>query len=113
MQLPHIFAGTLREHYLMLFGAAGIFAMFSGFAGAWVGSWLTARKIERSLKTLAELQAARMDAVQHSTMMQAIDAISLEVERISEAQRFTSKLLVERNGQMMPALREAKSITPH
>lgn len=31
-------------------------------------------------------------------MEQAIDAIALEVERISEGQRFTTKLLSERSG---------------
>jgi hypothetical protein len=31
-------------------------------------------------------------------MEQAIDAIALEVERIAEGQRFTTKLLSERSG---------------
>ena len=113
MQLPHIFMGTLRDHYIMLFGAAGAFALATGFVGAWVGSWLTTRRIERSLKQVAELRVTGMEAAQHSSMMQAIDAIALEVERISEAQRFTSKLLTERPGAMVPLLRESKSITPH
>ena len=30
-------------------------------------------------------------------MEQALDSIAIEVERISEAQRFTTKLLAERN----------------
>lgn len=34
---------------------------------------------------------------------QAVDAIALEVERISEAQRFTTKLLSERHAQESPA----------
>jgi hypothetical protein len=32
-------------------------------------------------------------------MEQAIDSIAIEVERISEGQRFTTKLLAERNNQ--------------
>jgi hypothetical protein len=36
-------------------------------------------------------------------MEQAIDAIAVEVERISEAQRFTTKLLVERGGTALGA----------
>jgi hypothetical protein len=32
-------------------------------------------------------------------MEQAIDSIAIEVERISEGQRFTTKLLSERNNQ--------------
>ncbi|HSA57565.1 MAG TPA: hypothetical protein VLE53_17765 [Gemmatimonadaceae bacterium] len=38
--------------------------------------------------------AARLDR-----MEQAVDAIALEVERISEGQRFTTKLLSERAGE--------------
>ena len=37
-------------------------------------------------------------------MEQAIDSVAVEVERISEGQRFTTKLLSERaNGQIAPA----------
>ena len=44
---------------------------------------------------------------------QAVDAIALEVERISEGQRFTTKLLSEQN-QMLPraAARQLTSNTP-
>jgi hypothetical protein len=33
-----------------------------------------------------------------SRIEQAVDAIAIEVERISEAQRFTTRLLAEKNG---------------
>ena len=36
-------------------------------------------------------------------MEQSIDAIAVEVERISEGQRFTTKLLSEREGHALPA----------
>ena len=36
-------------------------------------------------------------AAQMARMEQAIDSIAIEVERISEGQRFTTKLLAERN----------------
>jgi hypothetical protein len=36
-------------------------------------------------------------------MEQAIDSIAIEVERISEGQRFTTKLLAERGGAGEPA----------
>jgi hypothetical protein len=44
---------------------------------------------------------------------QAVDAIALEVERISEGQRFTTRLLSEQN-QMLPraAARQLTSNTP-
>lgn len=43
---------------------------------------------------------------------QAVDATAVEVERISEAQRFTTKLLVEKGkpGQELP---RSKVVTPH
>jgi hypothetical protein len=51
-------------------------------------------------------------------MEQAIESIALEVERIGEAQRFTTKLLTERQADAaarlgVPARREPGTITPH
>ena len=48
-----------------------------------------ARRVELPPETTARFER----------MEQAIDAIAVEVERISEAQRFTTKLLAERSGQ--------------
>lgn len=42
--------------------------------------------------------SARLERMEH-----AIDAISVEVERISEGQRFTTKLLADRDAQVLPA----------
>lgn len=54
-----------------------------------------ARRVERGplpgSSTSPEVQA-RLER-----MEQALDSIAIEVERISEAQRFTTKLLAERN----------------
>ena len=49
---------------------------------------------------------------------QAVESIALEVERIGEAQRFTTKLLAERQPDAaarlsVPARREPGTITPH
>ena len=48
---------------------------------------------------------------------QAVEAIALEVERIGEAQRFTTKLLSERQADAAPRIpvprREPGTITPH
>jgi hypothetical protein len=41
---------------------------------------------------------ARLERMEH-----AIDAIAIEVERISEGQRFTTKLLSERESHTLPA----------
>ena len=46
---------------------------------------------------------------------QAVDAIALEVERISEGQRFTTKLLADRAADRLPAAPDAqrRHVTPH
>lgn len=55
-----------------------------------------ARRVERGEvgTRLPNEVAARLER-----MEQAIDSIAVEVERISEGQRFTTKLLSERTGQ--------------
>ena len=61
-----------------------------------------ARKLDRSSAVppgTAEM-AARLERMEH-----AIDAIAVEVERISEGQRYTTRLLSER-GAKQPALAE-------
>jgi hypothetical protein len=61
---------------------------------------------EGSLPALDEM-AQRLARIE-----QAVDATAVEVERISEAQRFTTKLLVEKGHQVMDGSR-ARVITPH
>jgi hypothetical protein len=43
---------------------------------------------------------ARLERIEH-----AVEAVAIEVERISEGQRFTTKLLSERGGQGVPPAR--------
>jgi hypothetical protein len=72
----------------------GFFAMVATIA---VGAPLArafARRMERDSKTkLAPEVTSRLERIE-----QAVDAIAIEVERISEGQRFTTKLLTERAG---------------
>jgi hypothetical protein len=42
-----------------------------------------------------------------------VDATAVEVERISEANRFMAKLLADRNGPPTPATRPERAVTPH
>lgn len=46
-------------------------------------------------------------------MEQTIDSIAIEVERVSEAQRFTAKLLAERSGDAAQVRPPGRVITPH
>jgi hypothetical protein len=52
-------------------------------------------------------------ATRLARMEQAIDATAVEVERISEAQRFTTKLLVDKGHQAINGESARKVVTPH
>jgi hypothetical protein len=53
---------------------------------------------EGAVPTIPGDVTARLERMEH-----AIDAIAVEVERISEGQRFTTKLLSERESHALPA----------
>lgn len=83
----------------------GFFAMVATIA---VGAPLArafARRMDRDSKSgrLAPEVSSRLERIE-----QAVDAIAIEVERISEGQRFTTKLLTERSS----ATREQESRRP-
>lgn len=58
-------------------------------------------------RTLDEI-SARLERIEN-----AVDAIAIEVERVSEGQRFTSKLLAERAQVAAPPSVPLKQTTPH
>lgn len=116
MNLPPIFFGTLRDHYILLFSAAGGVALVAGFVGAWIGSHLASRRSARMV--VKELAGEVSSAPQFQQIMQAMDVLSVEVERLSEGHRFVARLLSERAEHDRLAaipVRERKSehITPH
>lgn len=57
-----------------------------------------ARRIERGAPVAPPIPAEVRDQLRQ--ISQSVDAIAIEVERISEAQRFTTKMLVDRNREM-------------
>jgi hypothetical protein len=65
--------------------------------------------IARAFARRIEQAPAQSPAIPHEVvarlerMEQAIDAIAVEMERVSEGQRFTTKLLAERGGERLPA----------
>ena len=113
---PPVINGTLREHYLLLFGGAGIFALGVGGIAAWIGAWLGARRVARRAIDEMLRERARLDEARFVALSQSMEAIALEVERISEAQRFQSRLL-ERQAAAPAAVpaprREPGVVTPH
>ena len=109
MVIQHLLAGTSREHYIILFSAAGAIGLAAGLVGSWIGGYLGARRAV-SAERLNRIESQQ--SLQLGPVMHALDAIALEVERISEAQRFTTKVLSERQPVPLPRA-EPRSITPH
>jgi len=93
--LPMHFLGTMREHYVLLFGAAGGIGLMAGFVGSWIGGWLGARRAVRSAQLNAPV-ASDASRVQIAQLSQMVEAIAIEVERVAEGQRFTTRLLADR-----------------
>ena len=115
--IPHLIAGTLREHYILLFGSAGAFGLASGALGAWLGARTAARAVARTLD--GAQQRTGLEAEQLRRLAADVEVIGVEVERIAEAQRFAAKLLAERREDRrdLPTLaaeRRAPGVpTPH
>ena len=125
--LHSIFHG-MRERDAMMLLAAGGTALFVGSVGAWLGAHFGARRaVKRAFRDRIEIPSL-VTEVRYDELARSIDAIALEVERISEAQRFAAKLLVERTNTTVnaPAVnaptvataaaiprREAGVTTPH
>lgn len=79
-----------------------------------VGLWIRAR--ERAIRANAgirPLKASPTPDLEH--LVNAVEAIAVEVERISEAQRFTAKVLAERTEAATPRIpvQPERVITPH
>lgn len=113
--LPQLFFGTTREHYLLLFGVASTVAMFTGAISAWIGAYFGGRQAARRIR---EAQAVELDrsAAEIAALREAVETIGIEVERIAEGQRFTTKILAERTEtRALPEVtrRPQGAITPH
>jgi hypothetical protein len=79
---------------ISLFVMGGLAIILSPIARAW------ARRMDAEAQRggLGADVGARLERIE-----QAVDAIALEVERISEGQRFTTRLLSERATERLPA----------
>ena len=97
-----VFHGMRERDALMLVAAAGI-ALFVGGFGAWLGAHFGARRaVKRAFRDRIEIPTI-VTEVRYDELARSIDAIAVEVERISEAQRFAAKLLVDRANTTMSA----------
>ena len=109
---PRLIHGTLREHYILLFGAASTIAVVAGFVGSWIGARFAT---QAAIRAADAKNREAIDASQIRELANSLETIGLEVERIAEAQRFVAKVLVERRDVLPapPSRREANEITPH
>lgn len=85
-------------------GPTMIVAMTALLVSGWVLNSIIGlfRRKSDAKHSPAELGNAEMDArIAH--IEQAVDAIAVEIERISEGQRFTTRLLSERPAAQLPA----------
>jgi len=78
-------------------------------------AWLWTRARERALRAELERRPQLDPMVDLQTLAHTVDAMAIEVERIAEGQRFTTRLLTERkDGVAAPANRPPERvITPH
>jgi hypothetical protein len=91
-----IFHGTLRDRDAMMLVLSGGVALFAGSISAWLGAhWGARRAVRRAFRDRIEIPSI-VTEVRYDELSRSIDAIALEVERISEAQRYVAKLLAER-----------------
>jgi hypothetical protein len=65
--------------------------------------WPLARAFARRMDRRSSGDVPKDITNQLAQLNQAVDAIAVEVERISEGQRFTSRLLSEQRGQAIPS----------
>ena len=73
---------------------AEVLAIVGVFATTMVGLFFSARILWN--RTTPRLPAARVDDDRFHRLEEAVDTIAVEIERISEAQRFAAKLLLDR-----------------
>ena len=90
-----------------------IVGMVGGFA--LVGRVLNAFLGRRGGGGRVRPDAAGLEAIgqQLAALQQSVDATAIEVERLGEGLRFTTKLLAERNGALEPARQPERVVTPH
>ena len=80
----------------------------SGLLIAFTVFMLTRRRAAKPDSLQMELVLSRLQRIE-----EAVDSIAIEVERVSEGQRFTAKVLAEKAGEQLSARVPVKQTTPH
>jgi DNA-binding ferritin-like protein len=91
---------------------AGLTAM-----GCFTGIMITWLKSRRKTDVASSQLVARLDEIAEriGRLETSVDTVAVEVERVSEAQRFTARVLAERSvsGALPESARKIGSTTPH
>ena len=107
----------IRDQFVVLTSAVVVLALGFGFVGASIGAYFGGRiGARRAVAMMMRREPALIGSGQMDEVRNALDAIAVEVERISEGQRFTARLVADRVGQKVTASghrRDPGSITPH
>jgi hypothetical protein len=106
----------LREQLAVFTAAVVALALGFGFVGAAIGAYFGGRIGARRAIGLMRREPSLVDSAQMEEVRNALDAIAVEVERISEGQRFTARLVADRVGQgaaVSAHRRDSGSVTPH
>ena len=106
----------MRHVVLMLGLACGPISVLLGTL--WIMALKRAQRAETMLDRMMLTQQLRGEMKDpNSRVMDALDSLAIEVERISEAQRFTARILADRHDAPRPASLPSalppSVITPH
>jgi hypothetical protein len=106
----------MRNFVLMLGLACGPISILLGTL--WALALKRAQRAETMLDRLMLTQQLRGEMKEPtSRVMDALDSLAIEVERISEAQRFTARILADRHDaprpSSLPSALPPSVITPH
>ncbi len=112
---PHGFGVIGPQEFLAIVAAIVTLALMAGLFGAWIGAYFGGRSGAKRALAAMERDPLTISSAQIDDLRNSLDAIAVEVERISEGQRFTTRLVSERVGQPGTAAqqRHDQPVTPH
>ena len=113
--LRELLNAPIRDQFVVLSVVAIVLALCVGFVGATFGAYFGGRIGARRAIGLMQRNQSSLPAGELEQVRNALDAIAVEVERISEGQRFTARLINDRvnQGPPLPLRRDPGSVTPH
>jgi len=92
---------------VVIVGMVGGFAIVGRLLNEFLGRRGGRNRFRRDATGLDEI------GQQLAALQQSVDATAIEVERLGEGLRFTTKLLAERSGAREPQRQPEQVITPH